>query len=196
MISLVYSLVIKYNKGLVIGMPIDMSYALEELLKKTSPGYKKLKTDESSIMESALNYDIGFAGTLSGKTLFTEAFPYFDLITGALISAALAEKEKLPLSGQLSALKDTHVSYAEKPCPWELKGAVMLELVKTLPPERTELVDGVRLEDGRGWVLIIPDLLLPVFHIYSDYADEGESREKVKHYSGYLEEIIKNKLNS
>ena len=71
-------------------MPIDMSYALEELLKKTSPGYKKLKTDESSIMESALNYDIGFAGTLSGKTLFTEESP------GRAFSDSSAHKAAAP----------------------------------------------------------------------------------------------------
>lgn len=76
-------------------------------------------------------------------------------------------------------------------CPSKIQGALMRYLIETEPPERLELIDGVKIKEyyTDNWVLILPDGGEPLVHIYanSDSKDWVEEhlqmyREKVQNF--------------
>jgi mannose-1-phosphate guanylyltransferase / phosphomannomutase len=69
------------------------------------------------------------------------------------------------------------------PTPWERKGAVMRQLVEATKGRRVDDTDGVKVfhaptsDDGgpwgEDWVLVIPDTVEPVTHLWAE-AGDGE----------------------
>jgi len=45
-----------------------------------------------------------------------------------------------------------------------------------------ELLDGIKIHDNDSWVLILPDALEPVFHVYAESPMEDSSRALVDRY--------------
>jgi len=53
-----------------------------------------------------------------------------------------------------------------------------------------ELLDGIKIFDGDSWVLLLPDAVEPVFHIYADSLEDESSRELVGKYVKKLEKML------
>ena len=58
-------------------------------------------------------------------------------------------------------------------CPWERKGEVMRTIVNEYAGSEVELFDGVRVNTGGGWFLVLPDASDPTLNVYA----EGGSNE-------------------
>ncbi len=91
------------------------------------------------------------------------------LSIGRLVT--LAARERLTGADILSRLPPAYVASATVPCPWEAKGRVMRWLMEEHAGDLVDLVEGIRIEEERGWVLLLPDSDEPVYRVYA----EGES---------------------
>jgi mannose-1-phosphate guanylyltransferase/phosphomannomutase len=59
----------------------------------------------------------------------------------------------------------------------------MRSLVEQSKGREVELVDGVKIRHGNGWVLLLPDPEEPVTHVWAEADSEREARSLAEEYS-------------
>jgi mannose-1-phosphate guanylyltransferase/phosphomannomutase len=74
--------------------------------------------------------------------------------------------------------------------PWDQKGMVMRTLME-LAGRDVELVDGVKLRSGDGWVLALPDPEEPITHLWAESSTEGEARRLVQEYARRVRQLVR-----
>lgn len=55
----------------------------------------------------------------------------------------------------------------------------------------TELVDGVRLRHGAGWVLALPDPDEPVTHLWAEHRSDAEVGRLVQEYARQVRQLTR-----
>jgi len=67
-------------------------------------------------------------------------------------------------------------------CSWGKKGQVMRALMEHSEQSERILIDGARISEDGGWVLIRPDRQKAQFQILAESGSAGEAKELVKNY--------------
>jgi len=83
----------------------------------------------------------------------------------------------IPLSEARAALPHTAYVTATEFCPWEVKGRVMRILLDKHRTDSVDLVDGIKVYVGDGFVLVRPDPDEPAYHIVASVADPERGRQ-------------------
>ena len=78
----------------------------------------------------------------------------------------------------------------EVPCKWNDKGSIIRRLTED-SGEGTELKEGVRFIDDKGWALIIPDEERPVFNLYTEGYNEEYAEELWTKYDEKIKKMMK-----
>jgi mannose-1-phosphate guanylyltransferase/phosphomannomutase len=89
----------------------------------------------------------------------------------------------LPLSAVVAELPSFQLAYEQVRCPWEAKGVVMRRISEEQQEgARIELLDGIKIYDHDSWVLVLPDAVEPLFHVYAESDQAKDSRTLVGDY--------------
>jgi mannose-1-phosphate guanylyltransferase/phosphomannomutase len=80
------------------------------------------------------------------------------------------------LSEVVRGLPPYHLIRTQVNCPWEYKGKVMRILSEQYRERREEPIDGVKIDLGEEWVLVLPDADRPLFHVLA----ESRSRDSAQ----------------
>ncbi len=183
-------LVGKTYPGAKIAMSVTAPQSLEELLTKAGVQVIRTRADARSLMGSALDEQVVFAGDERGGFIFPEMHPGFDapFSFGKLLS--MLQSTGLKLSEVVDALPTFHLAYEQVPCPSDAKGAVMRQISELARDgERVELLDGIKIYNQSTWTLILPDAIEPLFHIYAESDSEKESLELAATYAKKIREM-------
>lgn len=173
-----------------IAMSITAPTRLEEALRKTGVGILRTKADVRSLMSTSLEAEVTFAGDDRGGFIFPCMHPGFDAMFSFGKLVTMLQSTGLRLGELAETLPKFQLAYEVVRCPWEAKGAVMRQISEeSSRGERVELVDGIKIFDNDSWVLVLPDAIEPVFHIYAESPDEGCSRELVGNYVRKIEQL-------
>ena len=78
------------------------------------------------------------------------------------------------------------------PCPWSRKGTVMRRLITESKNKRRELIDGVRILEDDGWVLIAPDRFNAAFSIFAESPDRRVTEDLIEQYRSIVEACQEN----
>ncbi len=133
--------------------------------------------------------DLAFAGDSEGGFIFPHFLPAFD--------AMLAVGKLLELLAETGAkLGDVrrglpHYSRVDRqvPCPWEHKGTVMRRLHEDTRDLRTEHLDGLKIHTDDSWVLVLPDVSAPLFHLRAESPDPEEAQALAAKWAARIEEL-------
>src|SRR5580765_2783632 len=137
-------LVAERHPGARIALPVSVTQEAERLAVERGAEIVWTKLADASLMEVAANEDITFAASPDGGFIWPDFLPAFDaLATLAKLLDLLAATGRR-LSDVVRDLPSVSIAHESVPTPWERKGAVMRELVERVPPEQTELIDGVK----------------------------------------------------
>jgi mannose-1-phosphate guanylyltransferase / phosphomannomutase len=123
-----------------------------------------------------------FAGAEGGGYVFPVLHPAYDglLSFGKLLE--LLAVHDTTLGAAVDALPEAAVVRRRVPTPWERKGAVMRQLVEAAKGRRVDDTDGVKIfhpapegsrPGGEDWVLVIPDTVEPVTHLWAEAGDQA-----------------------
>ncbi len=74
-------------------------------------------------------------------------------------------------------------------CPWEHKGSVMRRLHEETRGLRVEHLDGLKVHLNGGWVLVLPDVSAPLFHVQAESPDRETADRMVEQYAARIEEL-------
>ena len=174
--------------GTRVAVPFSATAGVEEVCAERGGRSVRTKADARSLMEMAGSEpEIAFAGDSEGGFIFPRFLPAFDamLSVGKLLELLAKSGRKL---GEVRArLPKYYRAAAETPCPWEQKGMVMRRLHEETEGLKTEQLDGIKVFLDSGWVLVLPDVSGPVFHVRAESREAGVAEKLVGEYVGRIE---------
>ena len=181
----------KTHKDASVAMSVTAPQRLEAAL--TTKGVRVIRTrnDARSLMNSALENSVTFAGDERGGFVFPELHPGFDAPFSFGKLLWMLQTTGLKLSEVVDSLPSFHLAYAEVPCPSDSKGAVMRQLQEAIKDgEHVEMLDGIKIFDRERWVLLLPDSVEPIVHIYAETDNERESGALASEYAGRVRGMV------
>jgi mannose-1-phosphate guanylyltransferase/phosphomannomutase len=178
------------GEGARIAVPFSATSGVEEVCSRYGATAVRTKADSRSLMETAGSTpDLVFAGDSDGGFIFPRFLPAFDamLAVGKLL-------ELLAVSGmRLSEVRERvptyHRARTQVQCPWEHKGTVMRRLHEETGDMRVEHLDGLKIHLDGGWVLVLPDVSAPLFHVQAESADTGMADDLVERYAARIDAL-------
>jgi mannose-1-phosphate guanylyltransferase/phosphomannomutase len=183
-------LVGKTHANASIAMSVVAPQRLEAVLVREGVRVIRTRMDARSLMNTALDSSVTFAGDERGGFIFPEIHPGFDAPFSFGKLNWMLQKTGLKLSEVVDSLPSFHLAYEQVPCASDLKGAVMRQLSESVRTgERVELVDGIKIFDQERWVLVLPDAVEPMFHIYAETDTEAASHGFAAEYAKKIAEM-------
>ena len=103
----------------------------------------------------------------------------------------MLQKTGLSVSEVTSELPQFQMAYEQVRVQWESKGTVMRVIAEeSQTGNKVELLDGIKIFDQDAWVLVLPDALEPLFHVYAESSDMAASKALVAEYVQKIEKIL------
>lgn len=125
-----------------LGLPVSAPMELEHLAQLLQVEVVRTKVTPRSVME------------ISAKERY---HPLFDAVYSLMLILSYLAQEGKPLDRVLDLIPACHMEKQIVFCPWAQKGRVMRKVLEESKGKLLELVDGIKVYDANGWVLILPD---------------------------------------
>jgi mannose-1-phosphate guanylyltransferase/phosphomannomutase len=186
-LSLLAYLAFNLEPSSTIAVPISASSIIDEIAKEYSGKVVRTKTSYRSMMEVAFSGKVVLVGEGKGGFIFPKFQPALDAMMSVVkILEAVAKIDK-NLSDILKKLPKSKIVREHVAAQWELKGTIMRNLIEFAKDKEAELIDGIKIFEKEGWVIIIPDSERPLFHVNA----EGKTIEVSKKLVDKYTDIIK-----
>lgn len=200
LLSLLAVLVARTKENARVAVPVSAPRMIEDLVGLHGGTVTRTKTDIRDLMllcSSATDKGerADFAGDSDGGFIFSEFQPSFDAMYAFGKLMELLALTDLRVSDLSAQMPQSFISRAMVRCPWEAKGRIMRVLTKeadsTPSAENTgvELIDGIKLFEGKNWVLVLPDASEPIFHVVAEGTTPEESNRLLCRYVEKIETL-------
>jgi mannose-1-phosphate guanylyltransferase/phosphomannomutase len=164
-----------------IAVPFDATAGVEVICARYGAECTRTKADARSLMERAGDDPtLAFAGDSEGGFIFPRFLPAFDAMLAAGKLLELLAVTGRRLSSVRQDLPRYYRASRQVQCPWEHKGAVMRRLHEESRGLRTEHIDGLKVHFDGDWVLVLPDVSAPLFHVKAETL-EPETADVLAH---------------
>jgi len=194
LLSALCLLVAKTVPSAAICISVTAPSKLEQILKENGANVIRSKADTASMMTTALDAGVHFAGDDHGGFIFPEFHPGYDAAFALAKMIGMLRECNLTLSEVVDAVPNFQLAYEQVLCPWEEKGKVMRRISEEQPEaSRMELLDGIKIFSTDGWVLVLPDAVEPMFHVYAESSNQNGSNQMVLDYARKIQSIALNK---
>jgi len=170
-----------------IAVPVNASMGVDEIAKTKGAKVIRVAGDHLSMMQVAMSGEVDFVGGTRGGMIFSGFQKGSDAMLTTVKILEMIARTKTSF-GQLRK-KYEHYNLQEimVPCPWSKKGTVMRQLIINSKDKTREMVDGVRIFEDAGWVLVTPDRFTASFKIVAETISSKETSKLLKRYKKIVE---------
>jgi phosphoglucosamine mutase len=186
---------LKQRKNLKIVFDVPSSSAVEDVIRENGGIPLISRVGHTFMMDRIMKENAIFGGEISSHFYFSELYNLNDAMFAALKMVEILTKEKKKLSELVDILpKYFKIPIKEIECPDQLKLRVMEKVKEDFLKNGYNIldVDGIKVFDKDGWVLIRPSNTLPVIKINAEAKTEGNVKELFELGENTLkEEILK-----
>ena len=187
LLASVTALILEANKGGVVALPVTAPRLFDKLAERHRGTIKRTKTALSALMQQASQCkEMLFLGDGAGSLIFPSFFPIADGLFSILKLMELLTKADVRLSEIRRSLPQSAMFRTKVPCRWEHKGKVMRILNEQYSERSNEHIDGIKIDLGPEWVLILPDPDGPFFHVIAEGVTEEQSHVLTEKYAGLV----------
>lgn len=181
------ALAMRAADGGTVAVPVTAPRVFELIATRYGGHIIRTKATLGALMQTASQQpQMLLLGDGTGNYIFPAFYPIAD---GMFATAKLMELIALSnthLSTILAELPPYYLAQSRVPCRWESKGKVMRILNQQYAERQVEQVDGIKIDLGSEWVLILPDPDGPFFHVYAEGSSDEQARILVDKYSGLV----------
>ena len=183
-------LMLRSHPGGVVAVPVTAPNIFEQIAKKHGGSVVRTRANWQSLMSTAANRgDLVLAGDGEGGITFPRFQPVMDgLFTVAKVLELLAAYDAR-LEDVVAEVPPFYMVRTRVPCPWEVKGQVMRMLNQQYRSAGVHQIDGVRIEMGEEWVLVLPDVDRPLFHIIAESRSQEGARALMDKYASLVNSL-------
>jgi mannose-1-phosphate guanylyltransferase/phosphomannomutase len=187
LLSLAVSLMLRKGEKGVFVVPVPAPSVIERMAHEKGCVVHRTKSSERGLIEASLSSNVILAGSIDGRFAFPVFQNAFDGMYAIAKIIELVGSVDLPVSKCLESIPFRSYVQAKVPCIWEMKGSVMRRMSEDSMDKEAVFIDGIKINFGEDWVLVLPDQYQPFIHIISESKDESTSRELLKVYREKIE---------
>lgn len=184
------SLVVTSREKARVAVPVGSSQASQAICSDGGADMMWSKMSPSGLMEAAREDGVVFAGNRDGGFIFPEFLPAFDAAAAVVHVMGMLATSGLALSKVLSRIPKVHIAHLSVPTPWDQKGLVMRTLVEEPHAGELILVDGVKVNQGAAWALVIPDPEDPLTHVWAEGPSNDEARATAQEFGDRIRRLL------
>ncbi|HOP05864.1 MAG TPA: sugar phosphate nucleotidyltransferase [candidate division Zixibacteria bacterium] len=185
---IVVDLFLRTNKATKIAVPVGASMGVEEIAAEHNVEVIRVANDHLSMMEIHRRGEVDFVGGTRGGFIM----PGFQHGSDAMLAAVKLLEMMALTHSRLGSLRKRFEGLVRKsasvPCPWSRKGTVMRKLIVGSEDKQRQLIDGVRIFEDDGWVLVTPDRTTASFNILAESRSRDGADLLVDRYRSMVEE--------
>ncbi|MEW5796917.1 MAG: sugar phosphate nucleotidyltransferase [Candidatus Zixiibacteriota bacterium] len=170
-----------------IAVPVAATMGIEEIAERYGVEVVRVTNDHQAMMKIHNSGGADFVGGTRGGFIFSRFHSGADAMFALIhILEMLAQTR-----GRLSHLRTNYEHLVRQtvtvPCPWSRKGMVMRRLITESANKRRQLIDGVRILEDDGWVLIAPDRFNAAFSIFAESTSRKTTESLIRNYRTVVE---------
>lgn len=186
-LAAITDLAMSVNGGGTVAVPVTAPLAFEEIARRNGGKIIRTRANLSALMRTAAETpDLLLLGDGTGNYIFPAFFPAADGLFAIVKIMELLMLRKTRFSNVVHGLPQYYIDQTRVPCRWEHKGKVMRILNQQYQDRRLEQIDGIKIDLGDEWVLILPDTDGPFFHIIAEGSSEAQARVLTQKYAGLV----------
>ncbi len=182
----VADLVFRAKPGAVVAVPVTATRLIDELAARHGGKVVRTRVNPHSMMEVAAKEHVAMLGDGAGGFIFPAFHPGFDGMFAIAQIVGLLGGVAANLSDVVADLPSYYMSTTKVSCPWERKGRIMRILHEQYRDGQTKQIDGVRIDLGNEWVLILPDPDRPIFHVIAESTSLDQARVLQDKYAALI----------
>ena len=183
MLAVMTSLFLRKHRNGTVAAPVTAPSALQHIAKRYEGYIQHTKVLPHAMMTVAGREGVVLVGDGLGRFVFPVLQPAFD---GMLAIAKLLEMLaffQMRLSEVVDDLPTYYMSNTTVNCPWESKGKVMRILSEQYRERRAKPIDGIKIDLGKEWVLVLPDADQPLFHVVAESVSNEQAQALAEKYA-------------
>jgi len=171
-----------------IAVPVAASMGVEQIAAEHGVEVVRVANDHLAMMEIYRRGGVDFVGGTRGGFIF----PGFQMGADAMLAAVKLLEMMAATKTRLGAMRKKYEHLIRQsvsvPCPWSQKGTVMRKLIIGTEEKERQLIDGVRVFEDGGWVLVAPDRTTAAFNILAESESSEGTKDLIKRYRSLVEE--------
>lgn len=188
-LGIVLWLATRVRPELRVALPVSVSDSVARIVTDAGGEIVWSKTSNASIMEAASRRGVDVAGTADGSVIWPDFLPAFDATCTLVRVLDLLAATGSSIGDVVDELTPVHMVRRSVAVEWERKGAVMREMVERTKGRPVVLVDGVKIDHGDGWALVLPDPDGALVEVIAEAGDDDAAAELADHYVRRIHEI-------
>lgn len=183
-LAVLTDLMLRCNPGGTIAVPVDMPRAFEEIARRHGGTIVRTRASLASLMQiGAANLGYLLLGDASGNLIFPSFYPVADGLFATVKLMELLALLQIKLSKVVDALPAYYMAVRKVPCRWEDKGKVMRLLNEEFADRQPDQIDGIKIDLGASWVLVLPDPEGPFFHVIVEGVHDEQAQQLAQEYA-------------
>lgn len=168
-------------------VPVPAPQAVEEIAQESGLTVNRTKTDGRSLVEGGKERHAMFAAAMDGRFAFPPFQANFDALFTVAKTLELLARTGETLGKVRSELPMRAYRAIQVPCSWDLKGGIMRKMSEDSVDREASFIDGVKVQVGDDWALVLPDQHRPVVHIIAEAEDRETADRLLKSYRTKVE---------
>jgi mannose-1-phosphate guanylyltransferase/phosphomannomutase len=179
------SLAFQAVEGATVAAPVTASHVLEKIAARHNGTIIRTRVDRQALM--AAKEGVRLAGDGEGGFIIPRFQNTFDAMIALAKLLELLAATGSTLTKAVRGLPAYFIGSADVPCAWDQKGKVMRVLNESYGNGRTgSSVDGIRIDLGEEWVLVLPDADRPFFHIVAEGRTQRSANSLAEKYASIV----------
>ncbi len=181
-IALISMILFRKLSGGTVVVPVSASQAIDRIADEYHGNVVRTKTSTRDIMGRLLGRD-------SKEELLEQFSMHFDAVAGLVKLLDFLTVNGSSLCDMVGMLPKIHMRRQEVECGWDKKGKVIRKIIQEHSGKRIDTLEGVKVYDEKGWVLVLPDSERPMCRVIGEGISEEFAEELTNIYVRKVREI-------
>lgn len=192
LLSLFVGLLLATNpKGGVVVLPSFAPSTLKEALEEAGVQVRETLSAPRAIIEASRQHKgVLLATTGEGEFIFPALHFAPDALFALGMLLKLTHQAGEPLSHIAAKAPKVNIVHEVVPCPVEKKGKIMRQVVDRFSGKDLSFLEGVKIKENQGWVLVRPDRQGASLHLHAEGPSLKEAQALLAHYRKKIEELL------
>ncbi|NJD37088.1 MAG: phosphoglucomutase [Geobacter sp.] len=187
LLALVTALTLKSDQRGSLAVPVQAPSTIEQMALAKKSAVIRTKSSDRAMLEAASTSEVILAGTIDGRFAFSRFQAAFDGMFAIARLIELSAALSLPFSRVLADAPERVFLQTITPCPFEMKGGIMRKMSEDSLDKEASFIDGIKVQFGHDWALVLPDQYSSFVHIFAEAKDEKTAGKLLQEYQKKVE---------
>ncbi len=179
---------LRARSGKTLIVPANASHVVDRIAAAHETKVERTKLDTNALMSAAARDGVLLAVDGGGNFVFPEFQSAIDGLFALFKLMELLATQDTTLHDVIATLPPLTVEHLAVACPWDSKGRVMRRLNEDYSSYRAEQIDGIKIDFGHEWVLVLPDPDQPQCHIWAESTTHDNSRALCEKFKAIVQQ--------